>query len=196
MEQKELMWRALKEWSRQFSDSVVTYPFDVYFSDIDKVAEVAYPQRNLFYYQDAETTQHPSFAGGGFMPSSLESLSGDSTDLPLLSKEPFGVPVDPDAENPTWGEGSLLNPTEGPTKERLHMGFFDNFVWGADDSVDVYLKNASGEKRRLKQADLQNFTKISENVLIHKSDRDLWAMETDEDGNIVISRLFKNEVLK
>jgi len=200
IKQKHLMWHALKEWSRQFSDSMRPFPNEIYFSDIaDKVAlrfaEVAYPHRNLFYYQDAETTQHPSFESFGFMPSSLESLSGDSTDLPASIKEPFSVPVEPDAENPEWANGSLLNPTDGPTKERLRMSFFDNFIWGTDDSVDVYLKNASGERTKIKVADLHNFTKISENVLIHKSERDLWAMETDEDGNIVISRLFKNEVI-
>jgi hypothetical protein len=198
--QKKLMWHALKEWSRQFSDSMRPFPNDIYFSDIaNKVAfrfaEVAYPHRNLFYYQEAETTQHPSFESSGFMPASLESISGDSTDLPLSSKEPFKFPNDPKTENPTWGNGSFLNSTEGPTKEKLRMSFFDNFVWGTDDSVDVYLKNSSGEKRKIKRAELHNFTKISENVLIHKSERDLWAMETDEDGNIVISRLFKNEVL-
>lgn len=199
-EQKHLMWKALKEWSRQFSDSFRPYPYEIYFNDIaDKIAmrfaEVAYPQRNLFYYQEAETTQYPSINSTGFIPGWLESQSGDSTDLPLSAKEPFTVPVEPKSENPPWGEGTLANPTEGPTKERVRMSFFDKFVWGCDDSVDIYLKSASCEKRQIKLADLHNFTKIGENLLVHKSERDLWAMETDENGNIVISRLFKNEVL-
>jgi hypothetical protein len=201
LEQKALMWKALKEWSRQFSDSFRPYPYEVYFLDIadrvaNRFAEVAYPQRNLFYYQEAETTQHPSFDSTGFIPGWLESQSGDSTDLPVSAKEPFTVPVEPKSENPSWAEGTLANPTEGPTKERVRMSFFDKFVWGADDSVDNYLKSASSDdKKTIKLADLQDFTKIGENLLVHKSERDLWAMETDENGNIVISRLFKNEVL-
>jgi hypothetical protein len=199
-EQKALMWKALKEWARQYQDSYRPFPNEVFFNDIaDKVAfkyaEVAYPARNLFYYQDAETTQHPSLPSSGNQMGWLEAPSGDSTDLPLSAKEPFTVPVDPKAENPSWAEGNLANPKNGPTKERLRMSFFEKFVWSSDDSVDSYLKSASSEKRVIKMADLQSYTRVAENLLIHKSDKDLWAMETDEDGNIIISRLFKNEVL-
>lgn len=199
-EQKTLMWKALKEWARQFSDTYRPFPNEVYFNDIaDKVAfkfaEVAYPARNLFYYQDDETTQHPSLPSAGHQMGWLDAPEGDSTDLPLSSKEPFTVPVDPKSGNPEWAEGSLSNPKSGPTKERLRMSFFEKFVWASDDSVDTYLKTASSEKRIIKMADLQSYTKLAENVLIHKSEKDLWAMETDEDGNIIISRLFKNEVL-
>lgn len=199
-EQKHLMWKALKEWARQFSDAYRPYPFEVYFNDISdrvarKFAEVAYPARNLFYYQDAETTQHPSLPASGYPSGWIESPEGDSTDLSLLEGGPFTVPVEPKSENPTWAEGTFSGAKNGPTKERLRMSFFDNFYCGADDSVDSYLKTGSTQKRVIKLADLKSFTKIGENLLIHKSEQDLWAMETDEDGNLVISRLFKNEVL-
>lgn len=199
-EQKQLMWKALKEWSRQFSDSFRPYPYEIYFNDIadrvaKKFAEVAYPARNLFYYQDAETTQHPSLPSAGHPMGWLEAPEGDSTDLPLSAREPFTIPVEPKSENPEWAEGSLSNPKNGPTKERLRMSFFEKFAWGSDDSVDFYLKNASSEKRVIKLADLNGYTKVGENLLIHKSEKDLWAMETDEDGNIIISRLFKKDIL-
>lgn len=200
IEQKKLMWKALKEWARQFKDAYRPYPYEIYFQDIAdrvarKFAEVSYPSRNLFYYQDAETTQHPSLPSAGYPTGWLESPEGDSTDLPLYAKEPFTIPVDPKSENPEWAEGSLSNPKDGPTKERLRMSFFEKFLWGSDDSVDSYLKTSSSNQRVIKLADLNSYTKVGENLLIHKSEKDLWAMETDEDGNIIISRLFKHEIL-
>lgn len=46
--------------------------------------------------------------------------------------------------------------------------------------------------------DLQGFIRLSTDTLIHKSDRDLWALKKEADGNYFIERLFddNNEPLK
>jgi hypothetical protein len=38
--------------------------------------------------------------------------------------------------------------------------------------------------------DLHQFVRLSSDILIHKSDRDLWALKKEGDGNYFIERLF------
>jgi hypothetical protein len=38
--------------------------------------------------------------------------------------------------------------------------------------------------------DLHHFVRLSSDTLIHKSDRDLWALKKEADGNYFIERLF------
>ena len=38
--------------------------------------------------------------------------------------------------------------------------------------------------------DLNGFVRLSAETLIHKSDRDLWAIKKDADGGMVIERVF------
>jgi hypothetical protein len=38
--------------------------------------------------------------------------------------------------------------------------------------------------------DLKGFVRLSSETLIHKSDRDLWALKKEADGNFFIERLF------
>jgi hypothetical protein len=38
--------------------------------------------------------------------------------------------------------------------------------------------------------DLKPFMRLSEDTLIHKSNRDLWALKKESDGSFVIERLF------
>ena len=38
--------------------------------------------------------------------------------------------------------------------------------------------------------DLHNFVRLGSDTLIHRSDRDLWALKKEADGNYFIERLF------
>jgi len=38
--------------------------------------------------------------------------------------------------------------------------------------------------------DLAAFTRVSEDTLVHKSDRDLWALRREADGKYYIERMF------
>lgn len=40
--------------------------------------------------------------------------------------------------------------------------------------------------------DLFSFDRVDKKHLIHKSNRDLWAIDTDKQGNVQITRLFDN----
>jgi hypothetical protein len=41
-------------------------------------------------------------------------------------------------------------------------------------------------------ADMFNFGRVADDVLIHKSNKDLWAIEADDSGQVHITRLFDN----
>jgi hypothetical protein len=48
----------------------------------------------------------------------------------------------------------------------------------------------TGRSKVASIADLHNFVRLSSETLIHKSDRDLWALKKEADGNYFIERLF------
>lgn len=41
-------------------------------------------------------------------------------------------------------------------------------------------------------ADMFNFGRVADDVLVHKSNKDLWAIEADDKGQVHITRLFDN----
>jgi len=220
---KKMIWKALKEWSRQYSDSLINpYKYEKYFEDIQDdfpqrdataeaivariASETVSPHINLFYYQGPNSTQ------SGDMGETLHTQDGggDSLKDPVLNDKNRIFPKDYEQnlpENPTWGEGDLSSPYEGKIPEALDAlrgvtkmsKFFDDFVWTSDDAIDQYFtaRTASVKKvsKTIKVADLEHFVRVG-NILIHKSENDLWAMEEDDSGNIVISRLFDGDMIK
>ena len=79
------------------------------------------------------------------------------------------------------------------------MSFFDDFVFSGNDNLELLFKTKTASRKKtskiVKLSDLDNFLKVGNDLLIHKSDRDLWAMETDDNGDITISRLFEKDCL-
>lgn len=81
---------------------------------------------------------------------------------------------------------------------------FDNFNGGGESGLDIFLSDVApfGEARAKVAAermfvsslgDLDQFVRIASDTLIHKSDRDLWALKQDESGNHYIERLFDDQ---
>lgn len=59
-------------------------------------------------------------------------------------------------------------------------------------------KAASERRHRRKVSslgDLSNFLRFSKDLLIHKSEKDLWRLTKDADGNHVIEKLYESDVL-
>lgn len=56
----------------------------------------------------------------------------------------------------------------------------------------------TGRTKVASMADLSSFLRLSSETLIHKSDRDLWALKKEADGSYFIERLFDDngEALK
>ena len=48
----------------------------------------------------------------------------------------------------------------------------------------------TGRKLIASCADLKNFTRISSETLVHKSNQDLWALKKEADGKFYVERLF------
>lgn len=49
---------------------------------------------------------------------------------------------------------------------------------------------ASGRKKVASVGDLRPFVRLSADTLIHKSERDLWSLKKEADGQYFIERLF------
>jgi hypothetical protein len=54
------------------------------------------------------------------------------------------------------------------------------------------LKMAGGRRKIASLGDLSGFVRLSNDTLIHKSDRDLWTIKKEADG-IVVERLFDDD---
>ena len=65
-------------------------------------------------------------------------------------------------------------------------------VTGIDALFAQRVQLAHNVKRRLiaRTADLNDFTRISAETLVHKSNNDLWALRKEADGKFYVERLF------
>ena len=75
--------------------------------------------------------------------------------------------------------------------------FLNGFVWGSEDSFDSVLEKKKVDLKKISSIDdLAGFIRISNDTLINKSNKDLWKVEEDDDGNLLVYRLFdSNESL-
>lgn len=247
---KALIWHALKQWSRQYVESLIEpYPYMRFFEGLEdenpdgavvrpkmvasriaeRFAEVANPARNCFYYQDAEVNQAADFGRNDGLGHNDPWVGGSEGNKDPNKWDKMVHPQQgkyeqnrPEENNHSWSgdsggsSGDFSAPYEGQIKKNwqendgsagatasvkkgTNMSFFDNFVWADDNDIETFLttKKASRKKvsKIVKLADLDGFMKVSKDLLIHKSERDLWAMETDDDGNILISRLFDKDCI-
>jgi len=54
------------------------------------------------------------------------------------------------------------------------------------------INNKSASIKISSLADMYNFDRVANDVLVHKSNKDLWAIEADDQGEVRITRLFDN----
>jgi len=72
--------------------------------------------------------------------------------------------------------------------------FLGGFNWASDNSFDFVFKQKKLDLRKISSLDkLADFIRVSESNLISKADKDLWKVEEDAEGNLVVYRLFEHE---
>ena len=62
-------------------------------------------------------------------------------------------------------------------------------------AIDKFLDAENKVRIKISCMDLTDFMKVSDDLLVHKSKKDLWKMYKDADGNLFITRLFEGDVL-
>jgi hypothetical protein len=164
---------------------------------------------NYPYYNDQEVTDvHIQLDSphGGKDPSDIQN------DLDkMLVYEPHE-----DWQNADWaggnggGMGDFLAPYENSIQKEFNLSdnspinLYDplrgasladvnEMNFNTSNAIDGFLGNKDVIK--LANSDLDDFLKISNDTLIHKSKKDLWKMMKDKEGNIYIKRLFESDVL-
>lgn len=110
--------------------------------------------------------------------------------------------------NADYSGGNFMAPYENHTQRDFNrtdnnpMNLYDPLRGASDNSItdlnsrtsstiDNFL--SSNKFRKVSSMDLEEFFKVSDETLIHKSDKDLWRMVKDKEGNVYISRLFDEE---
>jgi len=111
--------------------------------------------------------------------------------------------------NPDWADGNFLSPHVNEIQRNFNQtpnemeqlydvqkdASFDDLGGRASRVIDAFFEE-NNEMVKISSMDLTDFMKISDETLIHKSNKDLWRMVKDKEGNIFIQRLFDSEVLK
>lgn len=59
--------------------------------------------------------------------------------------------------------------------------------------VEPQLVQKTSRVRVASCQDLKGFVRVSEDTLVHKSDKDLWALRKESNGGFYIERLFDDE---
>jgi len=138
---------------------------------LDSVHGIPTPDKNdkMFVYPEQETT-NPDWAGGNFL---------SPYDEQIFHKEIWRTPNDAE----TLQDPYMTSPEMHGLNEKTSAAI-DYFL--KDDNA--YIKVAS--------MDLTDFMKISDDTLVHKSNKDLWKMFKDAEGNIFIERMFEDELIK
>lgn len=68
--------------------------------------------------------------------------------------------------------------------------FFKNFVWGNEGSLDS-LEGKKETPIKVSSLDvLAGFIRVADNLLVNKAQKDLWKIEKDAEGELIIYRLF------
>lgn len=160
------------------------------------------PYRQLLqdapYYQDQEVTEvhlqlnSPTNNPDGYKPQLDKML------------------VYPEQEwsNADWAGGDFLSPYVNEIQQEINrtdndpknlfdpkMGsFIGDLTSRTASAVDAFLSDNNFVK--VSNMDLEQFLKVSDDTLIHKSNNDIWKMVQDKEGNVYISRLVDGDLLE
>lgn len=154
----------------------------------------------------------------------METTHGPSTQQEVDQKR-YVFPGD-DTYNPDWGDGNFLAPhvneiqrdfNKTPnTPETLYdpaidgdgvnnltvQSFFnyediDGMNSRTSSAIDGFLSDNKQDIIKVSSSmDLTDFMKVSENTLIHKSNKDIWKVLRDKSGNVFIKRLMEEDFVK
>jgi len=112
--------------------------------------------------------------------------------------------------NPEWADGNFLAPNVNQIQRDFNrtpneMDQLYDVQKGANildlgdrasRVIDAFLSDNSNEILKVSCMDLTDFMKISDETLIHKSNKDLWRIMKDKEGNVFIQRLFDSDLLR
>jgi len=71
--------------------------------------------------------------------------------------------------------------------------FFQNFTWGAEDSLDPVPRAKKSCIKVSSLDQLSGFIRVADNFLVNKAKKDLWKIEKGSEGDLLIYRLVDDE---
>lgn len=131
----------------------------------------------MFMYPEQETC-NPDWGGGNFLSPYSNNIVHDMWQTPQ------------DAE-------TLMDPLmTSPEMHGLNSKTSSIDLNSRTSSIDFFLNDNNQKCVKVSSMDLTDFMKVSDDTLVHRSNRDLWKMYKDADGNVFINRLFDEELVK
>jgi len=165
------------------------------------------PMRNDMEQMPFYNEQEQSYTDLSQLDSQHGTGDGNTNYYDLYMK--MNVHPTQEVTNPDWGGGNMLSPKENPIQKDFNRTpNDDDHLYDVSAStiidlgnrasrvVDAFLADSSNEIIKIGCMDLTDFMKVSDETLIHKSNKDLWRMMKDKEGNVYIQRLFEGDLLK
>jgi len=145
-----------------------------------------------------------------------------SPETPQELNQKMMVLPDNSTYNPDWGDGNFLSPYENEIQQEFNRTpntpetLYDPAIDGdgvndltvqsfmLDDlnsrtssSIDGFLSDNTHDVIKVSSSmDLTDFMKVSEDTLIHKSNKDIWKVMKDKSGAVFIKRMMEEDFLK
>ena len=137
------------------------------------------------YVFPGDDTYNPDWGDGNFLAPHVNEIQRDFNKTPNTPETLYDPAIDGDGVNNLTVQ-SFFNYEEIDGMNSRTSSAIDGFL--SDNKQDI-IKVASN-------MDLTDFMKVSEDTLIHKSNKDIWKILRDKSGNVFIKRLMEEDFVK
>lgn len=132
-----------------------------------------------------ESTYNPDWADGDFSSPKVNQPQRDFNKTPNTPETLYDPAIDGDGVNNLTVQ-SFFNVGEVEDLNSRTSSAIDGFL--SDNRQDI-IKISSN-------LDLTDFMKVSDDTLIHKSNKDIWKVMRDKSGTVFIKRMMEEDFLK
>ena len=138
------------------------------------------------YVFPGEDTYNPDWGDGNFLAPNVNQIQRDFNKTPNTPETLYDPAIDGDGVNDlkvvqSFFEVDSIEGLNGRTSSAI-----DGFL---SDNVQNVIKISSS-------MDLSDFMKVSDDTLIHKSNKDIWKIIRDKSGNVFIKRTMEEDFVK
>jgi len=155
--------------------------------------------------------QYPYYTDQEVTDVHLQLNSPVNNDKPDHNLENLFVYPEQDWQNADWAGGNFTAPYDNHIQKEFNrsdntpMNLYDPMKGASESFIsDLSSRTAStidsflstNKFIKVSSMDLEQFLKVSDETLIHKSDKDIWKMVKDKEGNVYISRMHDEDEIK
>jgi len=144
-------------------------------------------QYQKMYVLPGDETYNPDWADGNFLAPNVNQPQRDFNKTPNTPETLYDPAIDGDGVNQLSVQSFFLGDEIDELNSRT------------SSAIDGFLADSYNNNNIIKissNLDLTDFMKVSNDTLIHKSDKDIWKVFRDKSGNVFIKRLMDEDLMK